>query len=76
MPLKLKRKFEKEYGSKMGGRIFYALQNKRGIKYPKKELPNSLNKISLLNMRIKKENIFFPKLKKKIKIRKMKGGYL
>lgn len=34
MPLKIKEIFEKEYGKK-GDRIFYAWENKRGIRYPK-----------------------------------------
>jgi hypothetical protein len=32
MPLKIKRKFEKEYGKKEGDRIFYAWENKHKSK--------------------------------------------
>lgn len=37
MPDKIKKIFEKEYGKKKGDRIFYAWENKRGIRYGKKK---------------------------------------
>jgi hypothetical protein len=36
MPIKIKRKFEEEYGKERGDKIFYAWENKHGIRYKRK----------------------------------------
>jgi hypothetical protein len=37
MPLKLLRKFQKEYGKVKGKNIFYAWENKLGIRYKRRK---------------------------------------
>ena len=59
--------FEKEYGKKKGNRIFYAWENKRGMKYPRKMGCNPKKEL-LLGMKVEKEHshLFKPSERKRM----------
>jgi len=75
MPLKLKRKFEREYGKEKGDRIFYAWENKKGVRYPKKTCDKK-NEL-ILGMKIEKEHShLFEPSKRRMMIKKIAEDHI
>jgi AraC-like DNA-binding protein len=69
MPIKLKRKFESEYGKTKGDRIFYAWENKRKVQPAQLTIKGDKKYISHMYKHLLSEH---PSTRSKMK---MKGGY-